>query len=54
MASGWLKEEIKDVKEEVRNWPEWKKAMAGDKQDNQQTQQSSSIRNTSSNSSSSK
>lgn len=47
MTSGWLKEEIKDVKEEIGKWPEWKKAMAGDKQENQQAQQSSSIRNTS-------
>ena len=48
MTSGWLKEEIKDVREEVEKWPEWKKAMAGDKQENQPAQQSSSNRNTSS------
>lgn len=44
MTSGWLKEEIKDVKEQVGKWPEWKKAMADDKQENLQARQPSSIR----------
>lgn len=52
MTSGWLKEEIKDVKEQVGKWPEWKKAMAGDKQENLQVRQSSSTRGNSSKTSS--
>lgn len=44
MKSGWLKEEIKDVEEEVRKWPDWKKSSVVDKSESQQTQQSSSTR----------
>lgn len=49
MKSGWLKEEIRDVEEEVRKWPDWKKAAMVDKQESQQAQQSSSNRATATN-----
>lgn len=48
MASGWLREEIEDVRREVKDWPEWKKATAGDK-DSSETQRSSSSREQGSN-----
>lgn len=49
MKSGWLKEEIRDVQEEVGKWPDWKKAVLVDKSENQQAQQSSSNRTTATN-----
>ncbi|MCS6286454.1 MAG: hypothetical protein H8K08_13595 [Nitrospira sp.] len=49
MKSGWLKQEIKDVEEEVKNWPDWKKSAVVDKSESQQAQQSSSTRTTTTN-----